>query len=253
MPSTLLNYTSNESGASTTLRDFKKSGAKQYFNVDNEGWEWKNGKCNKSHPRCRRQQLKKLMLLAAALAMALITAVPAVAQVGQENDQEGESGEVDQSFTVTGSGDSANQCAALLGGAQSGNSQNQIGIVESDESEADDFEFDETGSNVTLSPELAEECEQIINQAAASATAPKAAPAPVPKTEAKAEAKKAEVKTEEKEAEAKKAEAKKAEEKKAGEKKELPKTGGSGTASLLALGAGALLVVGGLLVRRIFR
>jgi LPXTG-motif cell wall-anchored protein len=33
------------------------------------------------------------------------------------------------------------------------------------------------------------------------------------------------------------------------EKKELPKTGGS-TASLLALGAGALLVGGGLLARR---
>ncbi len=193
--------------------------------------------------------MKKLMLLAAALAMALTTAVPAVAQVGQENDQEGESGEVDQSFTVTGSGDSANQCAALLGGAQSGNSQNQIGVTQSDESEADDFEFGETGSDVTLSPELAEECEQVINQAAASATAPKAAPAPAPKTEAKAEEKKAE----EKKAEEKKAEEKKAEEKKVEEKKELPKTGGSGTASLLALGTGVLLATGGLLARRIFR
>ncbi|MBA3472555.1 MAG: LPXTG cell wall anchor domain-containing protein [Rubrobacter sp.] len=184
--------------------------------------------------------------------MALTTAVPAVAQVGQENDQEGESGEVDQSFTVTGSGDSANQCAALLGGAQSGNSQNQIGVAQSDESEADDFEFDETGSEVTLSPELAEECEQVINQAAASAATPKAAPAP--KTEKKAEEKKAEEKkAEEKKAEEKKAEEKKAEEKRAEEKKELPKTGGSGTASLLALGAGVLLVAGGLLARRLFR
>ncbi len=200
--------------------------------------------------------MKKLMLLAAALAMALTTAVPAVAQVGQENDQEGESGEVDQSFTVTGSGDSANQCAALLGGAQSGNSQNQIDVVE-DTSTADDFEFDETGSDVTLSPELAEECEQVINQAAASATAPKApkaAPAPAPKTEAKAEEKEAEEKkAEEKKAEEKKAEEKKAEEKKVEEKKELPKTGGSGTASLLALGTGVLLATGGLLARRIFR
>jgi len=37
------------------------------------------------------------------------------------------------------------------------------------------------------------------------------------------------------------------------EKKELPKSGGTGSASLLALGAGALLVGGGLLVRRIVR
>jgi LPXTG-motif cell wall-anchored protein len=35
--------------------------------------------------------------------------------------------------------------------------------------------------------------------------------------------------------------------------KELPKTGGSGTASLLGLGAGALLVGGGLLARRIVK
>src|SRR5918998_4307220 len=35
------------------------------------------------------------------------------------------------------------------------------------------------------------------------------------------------------------------------EKKQLPKTGGTGSASLLALGAGALLVGGGLLVRRL--
>jgi LPXTG-motif cell wall-anchored protein len=199
--------------------------------------------------------LKRLMLLAAALAMALTTAVPAVAQVGQENDQEGESGEVDQSFTVTGSGDSANQCAALLGGAQSGNSQNQIGVAQSDESDADDFEFDEAGSSVTLSPELAEECEQVVNQAAASATAPKAAPAPAPKAEEKkAEAPKAEApKAKEKKGEEKKSEEKKGEEKKSEEKKELPKTGGSGSASLLVLGTGVLLVTGGLLARRIFR
>jgi LPXTG-motif cell wall-anchored protein len=36
-------------------------------------------------------------------------------------------------------------------------------------------------------------------------------------------------------------------------KKELPKSGGSGAASLFALGAGALLVGGGLLARRFIR
>ncbi len=199
--------------------------------------------------------MKKLILLATALAITLMIAAPAVAQVGQEADQDGESGEVDQSFTVTGSGGSANQCAALLGGAQSGNSQNQTGVVQSDESEADDFEFDEAGSDVALSPELAEECEQIINQAAAAATTPKATPTPAPKAETKAAAPKAgEKKTEAKAGSTQaKAEAKKAEAKKAEAKKELPKTGGSGTASLFALGAGALLVAGGLLARRIFR
>ncbi len=36
-------------------------------------------------------------------------------------------------------------------------------------------------------------------------------------------------------------------------KAELPKTGGTGTASLFALGAGALLVAGGLVARRIIK
>jgi LPXTG-motif cell wall-anchored protein len=194
----------------------------------------------------RRQRLKKLMLVAAALAMMLITAAPAVAQVGQESEQEGESGEVDQSFTVSGSGGSANQCAALLGGAQSGNSQNQTDLHQ-DSSTTDDLEFEESGSNITLSPEQAEECEQIINQAAASATAPKAAAASAPKVESKSATSKAEAAK----AEAKKTEAK-ADSTQA-KKAELPKTGGMGTASLFALGTGGLLVAGGLLARRIFR
>ncbi|HLL38378.1 MAG TPA: LPXTG cell wall anchor domain-containing protein, partial [Rubrobacteraceae bacterium] len=59
-------------------------------------------------------------------------------------------------------------------------------------------------------------------------------------------------KMEEKKMEEKKMEEKKMEEKKMEEKKELPKTGGS-TASLLALGAGTLLVAGGLLARRMVK
>jgi LPXTG-motif cell wall-anchored protein len=56
-------------------------------------------------------------------------------------------------------------------------------------------------------------------------------------------AQKAEAKAQKAEAKAQKAEAKKA----------LPKTGGSGAASLLALGAGTLLVAAGLLARRLAR
>ncbi len=75
--------------------------------------------------------------------------------------------------------------------------------------------------------------------------------------EEKEEAKKAppEAKKEE-EKEAKAAEKEAKEEKKEAEeakKKDLPKTGGPGSASLLALGAGALLVGGGLVVRRLIR
>ena len=44
------------------------------------------------------------MLLAALLAMVAVAAMPAIAQVTQEGEQESESGDVDQSFVVTGGG-----------------------------------------------------------------------------------------------------------------------------------------------------
>ena len=190
--------------------------------------------------------MKKLMLLAAMLAMVLVASAPALAQVTQEDEQEGESGEVDQSFEVSSSGGSANQCAEILAAAQSGNAQNIQELVQAD-SDAGDFEFEDDGSSIDVSPELAEECEQAINQAASAAgkvEEKKAAPAPAPvlrPAPAPASAPKSDAKKEEE----KKAEAKKE------VRKELPKTGGSGAVPLFTLGIGASLVAGGLLVRRI--
>jgi len=202
------------------------------------------------------KKLKRLTLLAAVLVMVSLTSAPALAQVEQEDEQEGESGEVDQSFDVSSSGGSANQCAEILAAAQSGNAQNIQELIQTD-SDADDLEFEDGGSSIDVSPELTEECEQTINQAASAAgkaEEKKAAPAPAPALKsapAPASAPKSEAKEEEeKKAEAKKAEAKKAEAKKE-ERKELPKTGGSGGAPLFTLGIGASLVVGGLFVRRI--
>ncbi len=203
--------------------------------------------------------LKKLTILAAMLAMGLLVAAPAIAQVGQENDQEGESGEIDQSFTVTGGSSNGNSCAPLQGSAQSGNSQNGIGVIQSDESEADDFEFEEVGSDITSSGSNSTECKQEVNQAAAAtageakekkaAPAPKPAPAPAPKT-APAPAPKAETPQAKAQASAP-APAPKAAQKKA-EQRQLPKTGGD-LASLFTLGAGALLVAGGILVRKLVK
>jgi LPXTG-motif cell wall-anchored protein len=131
-------------------------------------------------------------------------------------------------------------------------------LIESN-SDTDDFEFEENGSTITTSPSGSTECVQEVNQAASAAAAPKAAPAPAPAPKAApapAPAPKAAPAPAPKPAPAppptRKAEAKKAGAKKA-EKKQLPKTGGSGVASLFALGAGALLVGGGLLARRFIR
>ena len=111
--------------------------------------------------------MKKLMLLAALLAMLTIAAVPAIAQIGQEGEQETESGEVDQSFTVTSEGDNSNQCAGVSGVANTGNAQNQLDLIQYG-SEADDFEFDEVGSSIDVSPENSTECDQQVNQAASA-------------------------------------------------------------------------------------
>src|SRR4028119_2034458 len=112
--------------------------------------------------------MKKMMLLAALLAMLIVAAVPAIAQIGQESEQETESGEVDQSFEVSSTGDNSNQCANIQGVANTGNTQNQLDLIQYG-SEADDFEFDEVGSSLEVSPSSTTECDQQVNQAATAA------------------------------------------------------------------------------------
>jgi hypothetical protein len=111
--------------------------------------------------------MKKLMLLAALLAMLIVAAVPAIAQIGQESEQETESGEVDQSFEVSSTGDNSNQCANIQGVGQTGNVQNQTSLIQYG-SEADDFEFDEVGSSLDVSPANSTTCDQQVNQAASA-------------------------------------------------------------------------------------
>ena len=107
------------------------------------------------------------MLLGALLAMLVVAALPAIAQVTQEGEQDAESGQVDQSFKVTGSGDNGNQCANVFGNANTGNAQNQIDLIQY-ASTADDFEFDEVGSNLTVTGAPTTDCTQAVNQAAAA-------------------------------------------------------------------------------------
>ena len=89
------------------------------------------------------------------------------AVITQESEQEVESGEVDQSFTVTSEGDNSSQCVGFSGVAQTGNAQNQIDVLQYG-SESGDFEFDEVGSDLSVSPENSTECDQQVNQAASA-------------------------------------------------------------------------------------
>src|SRR5215208_4164216 len=112
--------------------------------------------------------MRKLMLLAALLAMLALAAVPVIAQVTQEEEQDGESGELDQSFEVSSSGDNSTQCAGMQGVGNTGNPQNVTDILQYG-STADEFEFEEVGSTITVSPTNETTCDQQVNQAATAA------------------------------------------------------------------------------------
>ena len=197
--------------------------------------------------------MKKLMLLAAMLALVVVAASPAFAQSGLQ--VEIEEGSFTQETSETVKDSIVQNCpASVTFGDENVNeqgvatSQQANIVINGDENEAEIAqELVQSG----FSPEVATECTQEIAQAAAAGGG---------KAEAKAggaEAKAGEAKAEAPKAEAKAgggAEAKAgggAEAKAGGAKAELPKTGGG--ASLLALGAGALLVGGGLVARRIIK
>ena len=87
--------------------------------------------------------------------------------MGQESEQESESGDVNQSFTVTSSGDNSNQSVGAQGTANTGNAQNQVAVEQVDSS-AENIEV-EGGSSIEVSPEQATQTQQEVEQAAAAA------------------------------------------------------------------------------------
>ena len=110
--------------------------------------------------------MKKLMMLAAMLALLLLAAIPAIAQVTDEFGQEIEdTGSVTTSTTVTGSGDNSNQCVAPEQFGNTGNVQNAQGFLQY-ASTSGDIEFG--GSSMTFSPTLTDTCSQTVQQAAAA-------------------------------------------------------------------------------------
>jgi hypothetical protein len=87
--------------------------------------------------------------------------------VSQESEQEAESGDVNQSFTVTSSGDNSNQSVGAQGTANTGNAQNQVAVEQVDSS-AGDIEID-GGSSIEVSPEQDTQTQQEVEQAASAA------------------------------------------------------------------------------------
>ena len=87
--------------------------------------------------------------------------------IDQDVEQEAESGDIDQDFDVTGTGDNSNQTVSTQGVANTGNAQNVIDVVQVG-GDADDFEFDDVGSSITVSPSSTTDSVQRIGQAASA-------------------------------------------------------------------------------------
>ena len=110
--------------------------------------------------------MKKLMVLVAMVALLLVVAIPAVAQISEEFGQEiDNTGDVTLNTTVTSSGDNGSQCVAPLQFGNTGNTQNAQGFLQYN-STADDIEF--SGSSMTFTPALTNTCQQTVQQAAAA-------------------------------------------------------------------------------------
>jgi hypothetical protein len=133
--------------------------------------------------------MRKTMLLAAMLSLTVLmfAAAPAMAapdrSVSHDVEQEADSGEVDQSFEVSGTGDNSNQSVGIQGVANTGNAQNQISVFDGDEFFEDggflffrdfdgdgfeDLEFEDVGASIEVSPEQVVSSDQEVNQGAST-------------------------------------------------------------------------------------
>ena len=153
--------------------------------------------------------MRKLMVLAAMLAMTMLVAAPALAQSSFDFDDNNndfdnndffntpffdngfeqetdETGDVDLNTEIVNTGNNSNQCAAPLQFGNTGNLQNAQGFVtlgsSSDDrfdndgffdffdsdGNVDDVEFE--GSTFEFAPEQAVQCDQAVQQSAASSS-----------------------------------------------------------------------------------
>ena len=110
--------------------------------------------------------MKKLMILATMLALLLMAAIPAIAQVSFGAGQGIEdTGAVNLTTNITSTGDNSNQCVAPEQFGNTGNVQNAQGFLQY-ASTSGDIEFG--GSSMTFSPTLTNSCTQQVQQAAAA-------------------------------------------------------------------------------------
>jgi hypothetical protein len=115
--------------------------------------------------------LKKLMMLAAMLALVLVVAAPAIAQVTQAIGQEDETGAVTDTFTATQSGNNSSQCVTPEQFGNTGSLQNGQAVLQYNSEVRGPFgDIELEGSTFTFSPSLTTNCTGQVQQSAAASS-----------------------------------------------------------------------------------
>ena len=109
--------------------------------------------------------MRKLIMLAAVLALVMAAAIPALAQVNLGAENASESEELDAEFSVANEGDYASQCVPALQFGNTGNFNNAPTFLQY-ASEADDFE--PGGLEFAIEPEMEVGCESAVPQSSAA-------------------------------------------------------------------------------------
>jgi hypothetical protein len=109
----------------------------------------------------------------------------------QDFEQDADSGDLNQSFNVTGGGANSNQCVGGQVVGNTGNAQNQIGVTQFGQDgdfnnfdhnrnffdndgfnrfdrNGGDFSFEDSGASIEVSPVNTTSCDQQVNQAASA-------------------------------------------------------------------------------------
>src|SRR5919202_4948992 len=107
--------------------------------------------------------MRKLMLVVAMLAVVLVSAAPAIAQVAQGfSESRVTSGAASPKVEIKNSGDNVNMCPTVQQVAQTGNVANEQGVTQY-ATKTDDIDF--SGSELTVTPSETAECTQTLEQA----------------------------------------------------------------------------------------
>ena len=113
--------------------------------------------------------LKKLMMVAAILALVLAVAIPAIAQVKNDTAQSDETGNVTGSFSVQQSGSNSSQCIRPQQFGNTGSQQNGQSVLQYNSVADGAFgHIEPSGSEFTVAPVLTAPCEQTVQQSAAA-------------------------------------------------------------------------------------